>query len=73
VLVSETLSHAVRLELYPKARIELFVTVLENDGGGIKKHHPVRKNNPFSLSSSPVFSIGGRYFVLLGCTCRGRH
>ncbi len=36
VLVSETLSHAVRLELYPKARIELFVTVLENDGGGIK-------------------------------------
>ena len=33
-MLCDTLSHAVRLELYPKSRIELFVTVLENDGAG---------------------------------------
>lgn len=33
-MVAETLSHALRLELYPKARIELFINVLEDDGSG---------------------------------------
>ncbi len=36
LLLCETFSHAVRLELYPKSRIELFVTVLENDGAGTR-------------------------------------
>ncbi len=44
-LLEQALGAAVRLEKYPKSSIDVFVTVLEDDGGGAYwEAHQIRED-----------------------------